>query len=295
MKMMNLCAKVIKRIHNEWLWARLDWKTTHKYYRQIASGKLLAELDSSTKINEADDFCDLAVVAFNNPKVIEYQIRTLRKFFRYPFRYTVFDNSNKDNISVNIKKICASYNIGYIRLPEQNFLPKGFGSYSHGIACNYLFDKYIKNGGGKYFGLLDHDIFLIEDFDISNHLEKQFFYGCKHRFYIWVGLWFMPMKRLIDCGVDFRPSLHLHGDTGARNGPIHFHDIDFNKYSLATDIHCLLDDSDTDIFRNGYSVIDNCWLHCWNASDYMGLDVNDKMQRIYALLEEKLSDNHENS
>ena len=39
------------------------------------------------------EFCDLAVVTFNNSEVVEYQIRTLEKFFKYPFRYTVFDLS----------------------------------------------------------------------------------------------------------------------------------------------------------------------------------------------------------
>lgn len=37
----------------------------------------------------------MAVVAFNNSGVVEYQIRSLKKFFEYPFRYTVYDNSTK--------------------------------------------------------------------------------------------------------------------------------------------------------------------------------------------------------
>lgn len=44
------------------------------------------------------EFCDLAVVTFNNSEVVEYQIRTLKKFFKYPFRYTVFDNSTKKKV-----------------------------------------------------------------------------------------------------------------------------------------------------------------------------------------------------
>ena len=45
---------------------------------------------------------------------------------------------------------------------------------------------------------------------------------------------------------------------------------------------------DDDIFRNGYSLMDDCWLHCWNASDYMGKGVDNKMNRIFAILEDKL-------
>lgn len=131
------------------------------------------------------DLCDLAVVAFNNSAVVEYQIRTLSKFFKYPFRYTVFDNSTNESVSTEIFSICKNYGVGYVKLPKQKFLPKGYGSYSHGIACNYLFYRYIRNAGAKYFGLLDHDLFLVHDFDISVHLEKQFFYVTKHGLYIW--------------------------------------------------------------------------------------------------------------
>lgn len=111
-------------------------------------------------------------MTFNNSEVVEYQIRTLKKFFKYPFRYTVFDNSTKENKSEEILAICKKYSVGYVKLPKQEFLPKGYGSYSHGIACNYLFNKYIKNGGAKYFMLLDHDLFLIDDFDISTQFDK---------------------------------------------------------------------------------------------------------------------------
>ena len=116
-------------------------------------------------------------MTFNNSEVVEYQIRTLKKFFKYPFRYTVFDNSTKKSVSKEILSICKKYLVGYVKLPKQEFLPKGYGSYSHGIACNYLFNKYIKDGGAKYFMLLDHDIFLIDDFDISTQFDQQFFFS----------------------------------------------------------------------------------------------------------------------
>lgn len=67
-----------------------------------------------------------------------------------------------------------------------------------------------------------------------------------------------------------------------------FKGMDWRKFHLVKDVHCFLDDSDDDIFRNGYSLMDDCWLHCWNASDYMGKGVDNKVNRIFAMLEEKL-------
>lgn len=284
-KIETFLLKGIKRIHNEIIWARLGIVTHLSYYRKHAKGCLMCPPLGGA------DFCDLATVTFNNDRVVEYQIRSLKLFFKYPFRYTVFDNSSNEAAAKRIQGICKKYQVGYIKLPPQVFLPKGFGSYSHGIAINYAVNHYIKNGGARYFGLLDHDIFLIRDFDISCHLDPhQFFYGCKHGFYIWPGLFFMTMTKIIKKGVDFRPSLHLRGDTGACNYYHHFFHIKWEDYLLAKDVHHLLDDKDDDIFRNGYSIIDNCWLHCWNASDYMHKGVSNKMNRIYDLLDHIFKD-----
>lgn len=294
---MNIIRKIIYRLNAEYNWVRLGFYTYFVYYHR--EPLLIFDPQENRGLSENPlecsgggdcDFCDLAVVTFNNAEVVKYQIRTLRKFFKYPFRYTVFDNSTNKQISDEILEICKKYSVKYIRLPKQEFLPKGYGSYSHGIACNYLFKKYIKNGCAKFFGLLDHDIFLTKDFDISQSLSKQFFYGIKHRFYLWPGIWFMSMDRLVKYGVDFRPSLHRHGDTGACNGAIHFNHIDWSQYEIVDDVHCFFDDSDYDIFRNGYSLMDGRWLHCWNASDYMGKGVDNKMNKIYSMLEESLSD-----
>lgn len=123
----------------EYIFAYLSLKTKYDYNRRIAKG--------SMKPAPKRDFCDLAVVTFNNSKVVEYQIRTLAKFFRYPYRYTVFDNSNNEEKAKEIEAICERYDTGYIRLPQQEFIPKGMGSYSHGIACNYLYNRFIKNRG----------------------------------------------------------------------------------------------------------------------------------------------------
>ena len=271
--------KIIRRIKNEYIWYKL-WRDSTRYYKLRCS-----KVDMNDKPSE--DFCDLATVTFNNTEVVEYQIRTLQRFFTFPYRYTVFDKSTEEEKADEIHTICKSHNVGYVRLPKQEFIPKGFGSYSHGIACNYLFYNYIQNGGGKYFGLLDHDIFPVEKFDISEYLEKQFFYGIKHRYYIWPGFFFIRMSHIRKTKLDFRPSLWLHGDTGACNRYRLFRNVDFTKYEMPSDKKILFDD-DKDIFEYGYSYFSCGWIHCWNASNYMGKDIQLKMKRIFLLIEEKL-------
>lgn len=277
---MNIIRKILNRIQSEIKWAYMAFMTCFVYNRRKSIGELRAA--------PQQEFCDLAVVSFNNAQVIEYQIRTLRAFFKMPFRYTVFDNSTDNKISDEIRRICSKYEVGFVRLPRQEFLPKGMGSYSHGIACNYLFNNYIKNGGCKYFGLLDHDIFPVEAFDISSVLEKQFFYGVKHRFYIWPGFFFMRMDYLLVHKVDFRPSLHLRGDTGACNGPLLFNRIKWKNFKLVNDDKRYFE-GETDFFEGGYSYFDCGWVHCWNASNYMNKkNILCKMCKIFNLIEDKL-------
>ncbi|MGN0226097.1 MAG: hypothetical protein ACI4A7_08510 [Prevotella sp.] len=136
--------KVLRRIKAELKFMQL-WLHSLKYYKQDC-------IEGKIDKRPEGDFCDLATVAFNNSNVIEYQIRTLKKFFTYPYRYSVFDNSSDDSKAEAIKSVCKFFDVGYIRLPKQDFLPSGWGSYSHGLACNYLYRNYIRNGGVSTLG-----------------------------------------------------------------------------------------------------------------------------------------------
>lgn len=84
----------------------------------------------------------------------------------------------------------------------------------------------------------------------------------KPDFYILSGLWAIPMSVILKHGVDFRPSLHLHGDNWCLNHYPLFKGIDWSKFRLVKDTCRFLDYMDDDIFRNGYSLIDDCWLNC---------------------------------
>lgn len=271
--------KILRRLYNEIVYCKLFFFSIYYYHKECK--------EETINDRPSGNFCDLATVSFNNAEVIEYQIRTLRKFFIFPYRYTVFDNSNISKISTKIKKICLMNNVGYVKLPKQDFIPQGYGSYSHGIACNYLFKQYIRNGGSKYFGLIDHDIFPVKPFDVSYYLEKQFFYGARHKFYIWPGLFFIRMDVLNKSNLDFRPSLWLHGDTGACNARKIFKNIDFSNYELIDEEHKKFGIGG-DIIDNGYSYFSCGWIHSWNASNYMGKDMEYKMRMFFDVLEKKL-------
>lgn len=220
----------------------------------------------------------------------------MQRFFKQPFRYTVFDNSGDEGKAAEIAEVCRCGGVGYVRLPRQPFLAKGMGSYSHGIACNWVFRNFIMpRSKGKYVALLDHDIFLVKDFFISRILDSQPFYGQFFSYdragvsYLWPGLWLMRRDFLEGKKVDFRPSIRLGGDTGVSNWRL-FLVPSFDKMKSARTQHVRLDPANADILGNGYSKIDEEWIHCWNASEYRKADTwGDKMQVVYDILDRILA------
>lgn len=131
--------------------------------------------------------------------------------------------------------------------------------------------SYISKGGAKFFGLLDHDVFPVKDFDVSKYLEQQPFYGIKHRFYLWPGSFFVRMIFIKGKQLDFRPSLHLRGDNRASNYRILFKGVDFSKYDFVGEEKICFNGYN-DIFQYGYSYFHCGWIHCWNTSNYIGKD-----------------------
>ena len=96
------------------------------------------------------------------------------------------------------------------------------------------------------------------------------------------------MNHIKNIKLDFRPSLWLHGDTGACNRYRLFRNVDLSRYQTPTDEHRYFDDN-VDFFANGYSYFSCGWIHCWNASNYMGKDIVQKMKSIFSLLEKKMA------
>lgn len=105
---MNIIKKIFNRLKAECIWAKMGFHTKFVYERR----KPLLVYQPTNIEAQVSDFCDLAVVSFNKSKVIEYQIRSLNKFFSYSFRYTVYDNSTKEDVSAEILVFSKSMKLG---------------------------------------------------------------------------------------------------------------------------------------------------------------------------------------
>lgn len=246
------------------------------------------------------DYCEIITIAFNNSRVIDYQITMLRRFFKTPFRYTVYDNSTNEEESKRIQEICRERNNGYIRLPKQYRIKQGMASYSHGIALNWVWKNHVSQSRAKYLAILDHDVFPVRDFYVEEYLADQPVYGLVWRgqksyrvkssvWHLWAGFGYFRMEYLKNKTIDFRPDWNKNADTGARNYAALYRDLDLDGIKTVKD-QFLRFDVDSP-WENGYAWFDCGWIHMWNGSNYTGSEKwEQKMENIIRILQERLEE-----
>lgn len=266
-----------------------------KYYQLDGTSDSGLELD----IEPGGDFCDLFTVAFNNAEFIEYQIKALRKNFVYPYRYTVFDNSNNEENADEIKTVCKQYSCKYIRLPKQD--TKIDVANSHGTALNWIWRKYMSQSSAAYFGILDHDIFPIKPFDLMPYIEGQEVFGYvrkseknvlikQGRWYLWPGLTFFDGSYIKGKRLDFCPDWNHGLDTGGKNYFIIYKNIDVDKIKTTKPREVRID-STCGAYWGGYEEFDCGWIHMWNGSGYTYSEKwKEKYNNFICVLEKILSE-----
>lgn len=215
----------------------------------------------------------LAVVAFNNPELIELQHEKLVTHLTHPFDYIVVDNSSDTKVSDQLRALCEAKNISYILLPK-NPLTGIRTSGSHGIALNWCYRNIIQRYKPTYFGFLDHDLFPLQDVSLAEKLHTGF-YGIKKKrpknfWYLWPGFSFFTYETVKDISINFFP---YHGgqdgsiflDTGGANYPLlykHLKEGDFAEaqttlYNRTTGNEFVRGEDSSNVFE----IIDGAWLH----------------------------------
>lgn len=271
-----------------------DYRVTQYYKKKLVLSERISLVELSDK-----NCLDLVTIAFNNPTVIEYQIRLLKVFMKDPYHYTVADNSNNDDRSNRIREICRRENVPYMKLPSCPYCKiPGEGSNAHGASLNYIYRNFFLKRKAKFCGFLDHDIFPVQNIEIIPILKKQHFYGWMHNMnqikYRWSGLCFFQFDFLKKNHVDFRPLWDMGGDTGAAN----YHSL-YRPYLKKIANYQLLECvrkqlwQGNDVQGDMYSVIGEKWLHMNNASEWKKVDgFHKKELRIYQMLDEFVDDSN---
>jgi len=227
-------------------------------------------------------------VAFNKEDLIRKQYELLKKHLKDKnFHYIVADNSCKQK-RPTIRNLCKELGIEYISIPKYiHFCALTrlfYNGMSHGAALNYLFFHYIAPLNPPYFAIIDHDMFLLKDYNFKAKLTEEKnkdFYGAERKrgetWYLWPGFAIFNMSVFENIRPNFLPYFNkerMFCDAGSKNYIQLYKHYDYDKSSFA---HC-----DTrrikvtkglktwnEIFHSDFiHIIDHCWLHLINGSNY---------------------------
>ncbi len=232
---------------------------------------------------------DAVTVAFNNDKVIDYQIKLIRKFLPANICHIICDNSSSEEVSRKIEQICLDSSTAYIRLPK--FLNED-PSRNHGNALNWIYKHVIRKRKND-FALLDHDIFPIRNIYLQR-LQETPLCGRVHEkakgWFLWPGFSFYRYGYMALHKTNFLPCKGL--DTGGSNyKSIYKNCASKDVKALKISIYDIYQQKEIPEIYPGFlkscvEIIDDSWLHITAASNWT--DIGQKDKDAYQLLDKYL-------
>jgi hypothetical protein len=146
----------------------------------------------------------------NNPIFIELQYYTLKKYMKCDYEFIVFNdaksfpdysNGNNPLIKRDIIAMCKKLNIPCINIPNDHHKTKLIPSLRTADSINFILE-FQKMYPDKYL-LLDSDMFLIDNFELSNYenyecavvLQSRNVKGLKVN-YFWNGLYYFDFTKI---------------------------------------------------------------------------------------------------
>jgi len=146
----------------------LDFVEKIKYY--IFLNKTSKCQSKNVLLNDGSEI-DIVTIAFNNPLVIEYQIKILKKYVMDDFTHIIADNSSEIKAQKAIFEICKTLNIHYVKIPKNDL----FRNKSHGGAMHWTYKNILRKRNSPYFGFLDHDIFPTNSYSILKKMKNNIY------------------------------------------------------------------------------------------------------------------------
>lgn len=270
--------------------------------KRLSSLKIEIEPFYATNF-EDKTFIDLITVAFNNPLIIDYQIKLFRKFLKSSFTHIVCDNSNNEEKARSIKKTCEENNITYINITSTE-KASGFSD-SHGRALNRIYKNFVQKRA-KNFAFLDHDILPIKEVNIGEYLANTDLFGAVMErggiWYLWPGFAFYRYDYLKNKKLNFRRYRKFNfikvkgADTGSGNWYPLYSKYNRNKFKKPDNILWNIrenrpaneNEQEGNVIQESLVqyYLDKSWLHTMCASEWV--DCKGKNQMIYKLLDEYL-------
>jgi len=142
---------------------------------------------------------------FNRPDLLGVQIKLINRFIKNEHQICVIHDSRNDEFVSEFLEICENLGVNFF---HKNSLPGRSPSEYHSQAIQWSYENIIMTECGEdIVVLLDHDMFLIDDFDVVKYMENYDAAGCLQKReqveYFWPGLTILKMKTTKDIQFNF--------------------------------------------------------------------------------------------
>jgi hypothetical protein len=146
---------------------------------------------------------------FNRPDILQYQIDSFNKYIEDDFEFHVVYDTRDNEYLESFQKICEENNI---ILHHHISKPGNTPSFYNSDAIQWTYDNLIKSDKEDFIAMiLDHDIFLIDNFNISDFMNGYDISGLPQTRgsveYVWVGLILFKKSSLENLKFDFYPQV----------------------------------------------------------------------------------------
>lgn len=145
--------------------------------------------------------------AFNRPDILQYQIDSFKKHIEDDLEFHVVYDTRDDEYLEEFSEICKSNNVYFHHHISE---PGNTPSFYNSDAIQWTYNNLIKPDENNFITMIiDHDIFLIENLNVSQFMEGYDLSGLPQTRgnveYIWAGLILFRKSSLENIDFNFYP------------------------------------------------------------------------------------------
>ena len=142
----------------------------------------------------------------NRPDFVELQQKLFKKFLKNEYQFHIIDDSIIESIESEFQSVCLENGLSYYKKPPRAVAMNPAQACADTVQWTY--DNIIRKNHSKDIVLfLDSDMFLIDEFDVSEYMEDAIIAGLPqvrgHVTYMWNGIMFFNMSKIEDQDIDF--------------------------------------------------------------------------------------------
>lgn len=144
---------------------------------------------------------------FNRPDLFKKQVEFFKKYFVGEYQLNAVCDYRDDKYLNQFKELCEEEGVSFYSHKSQDNLSPSF---YHGLSVTWAYENVmIKKCLNDYVLLVDHDMFLIDEFNLEEYMEGFDLSGCSQSRgninYVWPGLTILNISKVKNISFNFLP------------------------------------------------------------------------------------------